>query len=94
MGMPGLTVPQLTEYAAAPATPAPACAKSSKMTVAELRNVVNPTTKYYDSLPAKAFIEDETVSGYDKVCAVFGKAVADSSGTFTDKIEAMRKAVS
>ena len=93
MGMPGLTVPQLTEYAAAPATPAPACAKGSKMTVAELRNVVNPTTKYYDSLPAKAFIEDETISAYDKVYAVFGKSVAGSVDVYSE-LEAMRKAVS
>ena len=66
MGMGGMTTDAYAKYASAidgkKAEAANAAKSSSSMTVAELRNLVNPMTKYYDKLSAKAFIEDTAIS--------------------------------
>ena len=100
MGMPGMSTNDMVAYAqsekSAPVSVIVPTANVSKMTVAELRNRVNPMTKYYDQLPAKAFIEDEAIPDYDKICAIFGEAVAKciSANCIESKLEMLRKAVS
>ena len=100
MGMGGMTTDAYAKYAAPSIEKKVEVAKtSSSMTVAELRNYVNPMTKYYDQLPAKAFINDSSISVHDKLNAIFGKlATGDDPNLVTGRIEYMlneiRKAVS
>ena len=97
MGMSGMTTDAYAKYASTSSEKKVEVSKSnSSMTVAELRNYVNPMTKYYDMLSAKAFIEDEAIPDYDKICAIFGEAVAKCIGTncIESKLEILRKAVS
>ena len=96
MGMSGMTADAYAKYASASNEKNVEVAKSSSsMTVAELRNYVNPMTKYYDMLSAKAFIEDEAIPDYDKISAIFGEAVAKciSADCIESKLEMLRKAV-
>ena len=44
----------------------------NRMTVAELRNRLNPVSKYYDSYNAKAFLEDPNMSFDEKFKVLFG----------------------
>ena len=97
MGMGGMTTDAFAKYASTSNNKTEIhkdC--TSLMTVAELRNYVNSMTKYYDQLPAKAFIEDEAIPDYDKICAIFGEAVAKciSANCIESKLEMLRKAVS
>ena len=96
MGMGGMTTDAYAKYASATdgkkAEVANAAKSSSYMTVAELRNFVNPMTTYYDKLSAKAFIEDVAISNRDKVMAVFGRNV--KAFQENELIDMMRKAVS
>lgn len=48
----------------------------SKMTVAELRNRLNPVSKYYDSYNAKDFLEDPNMSFDEKLKVLFGSPIA------------------
>ena len=75
MGMGGMTADAYVKYASAndEKKTMSALTHKSSMTVAELRNYVNPMTKYYDQLPAKAFIEDGSIPLQTKVNAIYGK---------------------
>lgn len=90
MGMPGMGAADIAAYAKPKAEASNVEAKTIvpkyTMTVAELRNFVNPMTKYYDNLPAKTFIEDVSISTYEKLHAIFGKTIDEFS---TDKIKSM-----
>lgn len=81
MGMPGMNAAEMQAYAgSAPAAPAVKQAAEAKpvrgMTVAELRNGLNPVTGYYDKYDAAAFFADGDISNATKLETLFGRFMA------------------
>lgn len=48
----------------------------NRMTVAEFRNKINPTTHYYDNYDVDNFLLDDTISLKKKIEVLLGKMVA------------------
>lgn len=80
MGMPGMTTEAVAAYAATANEKQDVAAKkpANTITVAEFRNFVNPTTKYYDNYLLNDFINDDSISTEKKIEVMFGKGIVDS----------------
>ena len=98
MGMSGMTIDAYAAYAS-PTTKknetSNTVKSSSSMTVAELRNRINPITKYYDNWSAKSFIEDSSIDLLTKIDVIYGMSYPnrDSGLGLTEKMNEIRKVV-
>ena len=73
MGMPGMTNDAVAAYAATASDKVND--KASRMTVAEFRNRINPTTHYYDNYDVDNFLLDSTIGLKEKIEVLLGKMV-------------------
>lgn len=98
MGMPGMGTSDMVAYSQPKEIKSNITAvltHNNKMTVAELRNRINPITKYYDNWSAKSFIEDNSIDLLTKIDVIYGMSYPnrDSGLGLTEKMNEIRKVV-
>ena len=89
MGMRGMTNEAAATYAAA------GDKKASKMTVAEFRNKINPTTHYYDTWTAEDLLSSLELSSLEKINVLIGpwmsKCHGNAGGWISEVLEKIKK---